>query len=318
VLKSVAAQPKPFQKLFERAMAAAARQKAGESIGFIDRAAIGIARKTIFSKIIARFGGRLKWAVSGAAALSREVAEFVDNLGITVFEGYGMTESSGVATASSPGARRIGAVGKPIPGVTITLDHTAAGSDAEQGEILVKGHCVMMGYYGKPEDTKAALTEDGALRTGDLGKIDADGFLSITGRVKELYKLENGKYVAPAPLEEQLTLSPFIAQAMVHGANRPYNVALIVPDMGALKEWGQAHGVAGDKLLEAEPVRKLFADELAQHSGGWKGYERVQKFALLDEEFTTANDMLTPTLKVKRRNVMKRYEDRIASLYQRS
>jgi long-chain acyl-CoA synthetase len=316
VLKSVATQPKPFQRLFARAMAAASRQRSGQKVGVVDRIALAIARRTIFAKVIARFGGRLKFAISGAAALSREVAEFVDNLGIMVFEGYGMTESSGAATASAPTARRIGAVGKPIPGVTIALDHTAVGADETQGEILIKGHCVMMGYYGKPDETRATLTEDGALRTGDLGKIDGDGFLYITGRVKELYKLENGKYVAPAPLEEQITLSPFVAQVMVHGANRPYNVALIVPDMGALKEWGESHGVAGDKLLEDERVTKLIADELARHSGDFKGFERVQKFALIGEEFTTANDMLTPTLKVKRRNVMKRYEDRIASLYQ--
>jgi long-chain acyl-CoA synthetase len=315
VLRSIEAQPRPFQRLFARAMSAASRQRAGQPVGVLDRVALAFARRTIFAKVVARFGGRLKWAVSGAAALSREVAEFVDNLGIVVFEGYGMTESSGVATVNTPGARRIGSVGKAIPGVTVTLDHAAPGADESQGEVIIKGHCVMLGYYNKPDDTKATFTDDGALRTGDLGRIDDDGFLYITGRVKELYKLENGKYIAPAPLEEQITLSPYIAQAMVHGANRPYNVALIVPDLGALKEWGAKHGVAGDQLLTDAGVQKLIAGELERHSTEWKGFERVKRFMIIDEEFTTANDMLTPTLKVKRRNVLKRYEDRIASLY---
>jgi long-chain acyl-CoA synthetase len=159
------------------------------------------------------------------------------------------------------------------------------------------------------------MTADGGLKTGDLGRVDSDGFLTITGRVKELYKLENGKYVAPAPLEEQITLSPFIAQAMVHGADKPFNVALLVPDRAALASWAKEHGVNGDLLQDAR-VQKLFADELERQSAEWKGFERVRKFALLSEDFTTANDMLTPTLKVKRRNVLKRYGDRIQSLYQ--
>jgi long-chain acyl-CoA synthetase len=254
--------------------------------------------------------------VSGSAALSKEVAEFVDNLGITVYEGYGMTECSGVATANTPGARKVGSVGKAIPGMEITLDHDSPGADAEQGEIVIRGEGVMKEYYGKPGETQEAV-KHGALRSGDLGKFDQEGYLYITGRVKELYKLENGKYVAPAPLEEKLQLSPFIAQALVHGADRPYNVALIVPDLAAVKGWASEQGLPADgpELLKNEKVKALIGKELERWSEDWKGYERVKKFELLAEEFTTANDMLTPSLKLKRRNALKRYEPNIQALY---
>lgn len=317
VVRGIAEQPGPLRWMFERAMVAGARARRGARVGLVDRAALAMARRTVFARVVARFGGRLKYAVSGAAALSPEVAGFVDTLGINVYEGYGMTEASGVATANTPAARRIGSVGKPIPGVTVALDPSAPGVDVGHGEIILHGHCVMQGYFNRPDENKATLTADGGLRTGDLGRFDADGFLFITGRVKELYKLENGKYIAPAPLEEQLTLSPYVAQVMVHGADRPYNVALVVPEFGALGEWAQNQGFGGDRatLLGDPRVEKLIGDELDKQSADWKGFERVRKFALLPEEFSTANDLLTPTLKIKRRNVVKRYEARIQSLY---
>jgi long-chain acyl-CoA synthetase len=306
-----------IQRLFAQAMVAGGKERRGESLSVGDRLARFLARKLIYPKIVDRFGGRLSYAVSGSAALSKEVAEFVDNLGITVYEGYGMTECSGVATANSPkGGRRVGSVGKAIPGMEITLDHTAPGADEEQGEIVIRGEGVMKGYYAKPEETEATV-KHGALRSGDLGRFDKDGFLYITGRVKELYKLENGKYVAPAPLEEKLQLSPYISQALVHGADKPYNIALIVPDLGAVKGWASEQGLPADgaELLRNERVRELIKKELDRWSEDWKGYERVRKFELLEEEFTTANDMLTPSLKLKRRNVLKRYDPKIQALY---
>src|SRR5262249_32791734 len=157
--------------------------------------ALALAKRMIFSKITARFGGRLKYACSGAAALSPEVGRFVNALGIDVYEGYGMTETSSVATVNPLGAARIGSVGKPIPGVEIRL---------EGGEILIYGHGVMAGYHDLPEETAQTMTTDGGIRSGDLGRLDADGYLYITGRVKEIYKLENGKYVSPVPLEEKI------------------------------------------------------------------------------------------------------------------
>jgi long-chain acyl-CoA synthetase len=167
----------------------------------------------------------------------------------------------------------------------------------------------------------AVFTADGGIRTGDLGRLDADGYLHITGRVREVYKLENGKFVTPAPMEEQITMSPYIAQAMVHGLNRPHNVALVVVDVAAVRGWSQqkGHAAAGDATaLLAEPrVRTLIAEEIERRTSDFKGYERVRDFVLVAEPFSLDNDLLTPTLKVKRRNVMARYGEVLEGLYRR-
>jgi long-chain acyl-CoA synthetase len=316
VQANVAEKPAVIRNIFHTGMRCRSKQKRGDATTLGERTALALAKVLIFGKIKQRFGGALQFACSGAAALSPDVAEFVDNLGIDVYEGYGMTECSGIGSANQPGQRRIGTVGKALPGVTITLDHEAPGSDAENGEIIIGGLGVMAGYYDLQEETAKVMSERG-LRTGDLGRFDKDGFLVVTGRVKELYKLQNGKYVAPAPLEEKLALSPFIAQVMLHGADKPYNVAVIVPNFENAKKWANGHGVDAtpDKLLSSPQIRELIAAELDKYSTDWKSYERVKRFLLLPEEFTTGNDMLTPTLKVKRRNVLKRYGNDIDKLY---
>ena len=305
VQANVAEKPALIRSIFHAALRSRSKQKRGQSRSFGEIVALPLAKALIFGKVKQRFGGKLQFACSGAAALSPDVAEFVDNLGIDVYEGYGMTETSGIAVCNQPHARRIGTVGKPLPGVDIKLDHTAPGGDADNGEILVYGTGVMLGYHNQPEETAKVMTPDGGLRTGDLGRIDSDGFLIVTGRVNELYKLQNGKYVAPAPLEEKLTLSPFIAQAMLHGADKPYNVAIIVPNSQNVQAFAQ----------DQKKLREIIAAELDKFSADWKSYERVKKFMIADEEFTTANDMLTPTLKVKRRNVIKRYGADLDKLY---
>jgi long-chain acyl-CoA synthetase len=317
VQKQMAARPKPLQLLFRTAMRAQSRRRRGERLGVVEQLAVLLAERLIFAKVVARFGGRLRAALSGAAALSPDVAEFIDNLGINVFEGYGMTECSGCATVTTAGARKIGTVGKPVPGVTLEIDEHAPGAQAGEGEIIIYGGGVMAGYYNQPEATRAAKTADGGLRSGDLGRIDGDGLLVITGRVKELYKLQNGKYVAPAPMEEKLQLSPFIAQCVVYGSDQPYNVALIVPDMVALRAWAQAEGVPSDAdvLLRDPRTRALFEREIKSYGSEFKGYESIRDFVLSAEELSTANDMMTPTLKLKRRNVMAAYEPRLKALY---
>jgi long-chain acyl-CoA synthetase len=315
--KQMAARPKVIQGIFRNGLSAKSKQKRGQALSLGERVTLRLAEKLIFSKILERFGGRLRFAFSGAAALSAEVGEFIDNLGIQVYEGYGMTESSGCTTGNRPGACRIGSVGKPIPGVDVKLDKSAPGASGDEGEILIYGTGVMDGYQNLPAATAETLTQDGGLRSGDLGRLDADGFLYITGRVKDLYKLENGRYVAPAPLEEKLQLSPYIAQCVVYGADQPHNVALVVPDMTALQAWAVAHGVGGDfsTLLSDARTRELFRKEIDQHSREFKGYEAIHDFVLSTEELSVQNDMLTPTLKLKRRNVMAKYEPRLKALY---
>jgi len=317
ISKQMASKPKSIRAVFHGGMRARSKEKRGEKLKLGDRIALAIARKLVFSRVKEQLGGKLRFAFSGAASLSADVAEFIDNLGIDVYEGYGMTECGGVVASNKPDERRIGSVGKPVPGVEVKLDHTVAGADPGEGEIIVYGPGVMAGYHRLPEVTEGTLTPDGGLRTGDLGRFDKDGFLYITGRAKELFKLSNGKYVAPAALEEKLQLSPYVSQCLVYGDDQPHPVALVVVDPGALGDWAREHGI-GPKLHEIlnDPrTRELYERELEKYGAGFKGYERVRAFVLESEPLTTENGMLTPTLKVKRRNVVRKYEERFRALY---
>lgn len=319
VLKKVEADGGLKKKLFFAALHTAEekkrRQEQRRPSGFVDFKH-KLLDKLVFSKVRARFGGNLKYAFSGGAAISKEVAEFIDSLGILVYEGYGLTETSPIATANWPGARKIGSVGKPLPGVRVEIDRNVTG-DPKHGEIIVHGHNVMKGYHALPEENEKVFTEDGGFRTGDMGYLDEDGFLYITGRIKEQYKLENGKYVVPAPLEELLKLSPFITSAFVHGANKPYNVALVVPDMEALRGWAREQGIeASDaELVKNERALALVREQIDKYSGEFKQFEKIKTFSLLTEDFTIENGMLTPKMSVKRQKVLERWGGALESLY---
>ena len=274
--------------------------------------------KLVFTKVRAAFGGRLRYAFSGGAAISTEVAEFISLVGITVYEGYGLTETSPIITCNVKGARRIGSVGRVIPKVTVEIDTDVTG-DPEVGEIIAHGPNVMKGYYNLPGANEEVFTDNGGFRTGDLGHVDDDGYLFIRGRIKEQYKLENGKYVVPSPIEEQLQLSGYIMQAMVYGEQRPYNVALVVPDFEYLQKWADENGIDESdtqSLLANEKVRELYVAELNRAQANIKRYERVRDFALEDDEFSPENGMLTPSLKIKRRAVMAKYGDQIDDMYE--
>ena len=310
------------KKLFDAAIETAEKRKQlaaeGKSSGWLDFK-FKILDGLVFSKVRERFGGRLKYAFSGGAAISKEVAEFIDNLGITVYEGYGLSETSPIATMNYPGARKIGSVGKPIPGVEIEID-IAATEDPTQGEVVIYGHNIMEGYHNLDEANAEVLVEKHGLRgfrSGDMGRFDEEGFLFITGRVKEQYKLLNGKYVVPTPLEEKLKLSPYISNVMVHGANREYNVAIVIPDYEVLKGWAEEKGLDPDpaSLAKNDAVRALIEEEVQKLSADFKGYEKARRIFIGDEDFTTENGMLTPTLKLKRRVVQERYGDALESLY---
>jgi long-chain acyl-CoA synthetase len=315
VEKAMSARPKALQRVFRRAMRAATARRLGQPLSPRDRIAIALAERMIYPKIRERLGGRMRFAVVGAAALSVDVAHFIENLGIRVHEAYGMTEASPIVTAMRPDDVKLGSVGRVIPGVRIEIDHDVDGGDAEQGEIIVHGHGVMQGYHGLPDETARVLRSDGGLRTGDIGRVDGEGFLYITGRVREVYKLENGKFVAPVPIEDKICLSPYIAQAMVHGLNRPHNVAVIVVDKATLAPWCEENGVAASEMLVHPKVKALLAEEIARETRGVKSYERVVDFVVTADEFSTDNDMLTPTLKLKRRNVLARHDRSLAGLY---
>ncbi|MCH2265144.1 MAG: long-chain fatty acid--CoA ligase [SAR324 cluster bacterium] len=306
-----------IRALFYGGLKQAKREREGETLGFFDNLTLTLARKIIFKKILNRFGGNLRVAVSGASALSPAVAEFVNDIGISIYEGYGLSENTAALSVNYPGVRRFGSVGKPLPGVRIEIDKSVEGSKEEDGEVLAYGENIMLGYHNLPDKTKESITPDGGLRTGDLGHLDADGFLYITGRVKEQYKLENGKYVAPAPLEESLKLSAYIDQVMLYGFNRPHNVALIVAAMPAVEQYAEGLGISGssESILNEPRIRELFEEQLKHYGKDFKGYEHPQNFALLSEEWDIDNGLLTPTLKLKREVVEEQFKTEIESLF---
>ena len=321
IQKKMEAEGGATKKIFDLAVTNGRKReqlaKTGKSSSWVD-IQNNVYDKLVFTKVREAFGGRLRYAFSGGAAISTEVAEFISLVGITVYEGYGLTETSPIVTCNVKGARRIGSVGRAIPEVTVEIDTTVTG-DPEVGEIVVHGPNVMQGYYHLPEANEEVFTDDHGFRTGDLGHVDDDGYLFIRGRIKEQYKLENGKYVVPSPIEEQLQLSGYVMQAMVYGEQRPYNVALVVPDFEYLKKWAADNGIDTSDtqaLLANEKVRDLYVAELKKTQANVKGYERVRDFVLEDDEFSPENGMLTPSLKIKRRAVMAKYGDQIDDMYE--
>jgi len=317
VLAQMNGRAAPVRELFSRGLRAAVKRRQGKSLGVVETAAFALADRVIFSKIRARLGGRLRYAISGAAALATEVAEFVDGLGIDVYEGYGLTEASPIVSANRPVARRIGSVGRPIHGVRVQID-AGATDDPKRGEIIVYGPNVTRGYHDRAAETEALFTPDGGLRTGDMGYLDGEGYLYIAGRIKEQYKLENGKYVIPSPLEEKLKMSPLISNVMIHGANRPYNVALVVPDVAAVERWVRSEGFWAEPppdFLCDDRVLGRFQEEIDTLTADFKGYEKIQRFALLEEDFTQQNGMLTPSLKLRRQKVLERWGKKVERLY---
>jgi long-chain acyl-CoA synthetase len=317
VSAAMADKPRPVRWLYRRGLAAACRRADGRALGPGEKLILALADRLVFAKVRARFGGRLRFAVSGAAALPREAAELMDALGITIYEGYGLTESSPVVTANVPGARKLGSVGRPLPGVRVVIDRTVDAGDPAHGEIVVHGPNVMQGYHNRPQETRATLTADGGLRTGDLGYLDGDQYLFITGRLKEQYKLQNGKYVVPALLEERLEMSPLIASVLVHGDGRPHNVALVVPAREPLQRWADGEGLASlgwAELLRHPRTQQVVAAEIERLSDRAKGYERIAAFALIGEDFSEHNGMRTPSLKLKRRHVLARWGSELERL----
>jgi long-chain acyl-CoA synthetase len=269
-----------------------------------------VADKLVFSKIRAGLGGRLRTFVSGGAPLAPELAEFFFSVGVPVYQGYGLTETSPVVTSNLPEDHKVGTVGRPIPTVQVRI--------AEDGEILVKGSCVMQGYFGKPEATREVLSPDGWFATGDIGRIDADGYLIITDRKKELLKTAGGKYIAPAPIENVLKTSPYILNAMVVGDGRKFCSVLIVLNAPVVQSDAKTHGhefAAPSQMLGDAWVRDLLSAEIERLTAQLPQYEKPKRFAILEQDFTYASGELTYTLKMKRRVIEERYKDVIARLY---
>jgi len=266
--------------------------------------------RIVYSKIRAGVGGRIRTFSSGGAPLAPELAEFFWSVGLPVYQGYGLTETSPVVTFNSPKANKVGTVGRPIAGVQVRI--------ADDGEILVKGSCVMQGYYRKPDQTREVFTPDGWFCTGDIGRLDEDGYLIITDRKKELLKTAGGKFVAPAPIENSLKTSPFISNAMVVGDRRKFVSVLIVPNFTTIEAAARKAGreLPTPSQMVAHPwVRDLLSHEIERLTTSLAQYEKPKRFALLEQEFSYKNGELTYTLKMKRRVIEQRYADVIDKLY---
>lgn len=302
------------QRLFHRGLAAASRRARGERLSLVDRGWLAAADRFLFRRVRERFGGRLRFVICGSAALNREVGEFVNAVGIEFFEGYGLSEASPVVAVNNFQHRRFGTVGKPLPGVTVTIDESV-GNEPGQGEILVSGLIVMQGYHGLPDETARAITPDGKLRTGDLGYLDQDGYLVITGRIKEQYKLSNGKFVAPAPIEEKLKESPLVANCMLYGSGETYCVLIVAPNLATLEQRAKDSGITIEDLESQPEIRRLLRQELAQLSAEFASYARPKKLLVVSEDFTIENGLLTPSQKVRRNAVIEKYQARLRKLY---
>lgn len=302
------------RKIFDWAMSvarASVRWKAyGEDASYMLNFRWSLADRIVYSKIREGIGGRFRAFISGGGPLSREIAEFFWAVGVPVYQGYGLTETSPVVSANYPGKNKVGTVGKAIENVHVRI--------AGDGEILVQGPCVMKGYYQKPEETAAVISEDGWLSTGDIGKVDEQGFLYVTDRKKDLFKTAAGKFVAPQPIENLLKVSPLISNAVLVGDARRYIAALIVPNFANVEAAARGEGrtYTSHEQMASDPwVHGLIESEVVRINSGLAQYETIKKFALLDHDFTFDGGQLTYTLKLKRRVIAERYNQIIEGLY---
>ncbi len=269
-----------------------------------------IADKLVFSKIQARLGGRVQFVLSGGAPLSAELASFFIGAGLEIMEGYGLTETSPVIAVNRPDKRRIGTVGPLIPGVEVKI--------AADGEILSRGPHIMKGYWNNPEATAQAIDAEGWFHTGDIGLLDGDGFLHITDRKKDIIINAYGKNIAPQPLEALLKSSPYVGTPVLIGDRRKFLVALLVPNFEKLERDVTAMGVtfgSREELVGTEAVRKIFQDEIDRFNRNLDRQEKIRRFALIPRDFTIEADEITPSLKVKRKNIDKNYKSIIDGLY---
>ena len=287
----------------------AAKEIARQPVPRLLRLQRGLAARLVFSKIVARTGGRVRFMVCGGAPLAADIAEFFYAMGLIILPGYGLTETSPVLTANTLDDYRFGTVGRAIPGVELRI--------APDGEILARGPSVMMGYYGKEAETREAMVE-GWLHTGDIGRLDPDGFLVITDRKKDLIITAGGKNVAPQPIESILSLNPYVGSVVVVGERKKFISALIVPDFERLEAYARENGIAfrdRAELCRREDIASFMLAEVNRSTPDLAPYERIKKIVLLDRDFDIASGEVTPTLKVRRGIVEEKYKDLIDALY---
>lgn len=314
IMDSVAVQPASKQKIFKWALGIAEQRlpyivdRKPIPLGLKLKAAV--ADKLVFGKILDRLGGRVKFVLSGGAPLSAELAAFFIGAGLDIYEGYGLTETSPVIALNTPRWRRIGTVGRAVPGVEVKI--------ANDGEILSRGPHIMKGYWNNDDATKQAIDADGWFHTGDIGEVDSDGFLKITDRKKDLIINAYGKNIAPQPLEALLKSSPYIGTPVLIGDRRKYLVALLVPNFDKLERDASALGVrfaSREELVADKKVRQIYQTEIDRFNENLDRQEKIRRFALLSRDFTIEADEITPSLKVKRKMIDQKYKVIIDQLF---
>ncbi|MGA9490684.1 MAG: long-chain fatty acid--CoA ligase [Mycobacterium sp.] len=302
-------------KLFERAFALGLdvdrRRRAGENPSALKRLRHRLFNRLVFSKVREVFGGRIRFFVSGSAPLNREIGEWFHAAGLLILEGYGLTETAGGSTINRPDQFKLGTVGLPFEGVDVRI--------GEDREVQLRGHNIMSGYHHLAESTAVAFTEDGWLRTGDEGRLDADGFLTITGRIKDMFKTSGGKYIVPPAIEEKfIAMCPYASQFLVFGEARNFCVALISLDADLTAGWAAEQGLPAesyDELVRLREVRDLIDEHIGRLNADLNRWETIKKWALLERDLSVEGGELTPSLKVKRAIVAERNKELLDSLY---
>jgi long-chain acyl-CoA synthetase len=284
---------------------AAEKQTPGPWLAFQKK----VANILVFGKLRAKLGGNIRFMVSGGAPLSAKINEFFYGAGLTIYEGYGLTETSPVLSCNYADFFRFGSIGKPLPGTEIRI--------AEDGEIQARGSQVMLGYFNNPEATAEVIDDNGWIATGDIGHFDDDGYLFITDRKKDLIVTAGGKNIAPQPMENRFRADKFVSQIVVIGDRRQFLSALIVPDFETLGEWAASNNLPGNpsELIRNQETLQLFAELVERINTDFPGFSQVKKFALLDHEFTLEAGELTPTMKVKRFAIARKFKETINAMY---
>jgi long-chain acyl-CoA synthetase len=291
------------------ARVAALRARGEEPRGLLARQ-YALADKLVLHKVRERFGGRIRFFISGSAALNKDVAKWFESVGLVIIEGYGLTETSAASFVNRPASNEIGTVGWALPGTQARI--------AEDGEVLLRGPGIMEGYHNKPEETAEAKDAEGWLHTGDIGELDSRGYLRITDRKKDFFKTSGGKYVAPSLIESTFKgLCPYVSQFMVYGADRNFVTALVTLDAEAIQDWADNHGVTGSYAQivtspQARDMVQAYIDTLNVNLNRW---EQVKQFTILDHDLTIEDGHLTPSLKVRRRTVTDQYQDTLDAPY---